>query len=571
MAADYEEANKQAESIINDAVKLLTRDITIPQYRGVSTSGVKKELGKATSTRDTTSRIIDTEAARNTEATRREQIAIEASGQAVADKAVADQDRAEQVANTNKYYAQLFGLEMDPSSDYAQLATHMRKSVRPDAERKLEEVRAMQAVGPLDNPMEWLVNQIQLPSRIEDYNRTADAVNSMQQILDDSVATAAAAETYSNRAIPTITKAQSAAVAASAKAKADELKAKADQDLAKVNVDFATKKLSNDMAIANATIHTTQLELSNAQHAHAAQIQAIQIADTHANRLLKAGELLEKLQDTKALDKLLANYDTTMGKPAGTTTKSTFKMLPSAQRENIVAIAAGSIGFGPYTGLENIQRARFGPEVAPATVKFAQFLQAEASTIDKANVVATTPKELIQEKLDQILKNKVMDKVKLAYQPGNPFYELSPAEMIASGEVGAATQLAKVLEDLAKKPGPVPTNFVIESIMKEWKNPSEAGQVVAAYYKNNIKLRNSSMNTKAFGVDLIGTYVVPSQVGAGAFDLTNPAEATKYILIKAVKDRMLELRSGNISTGQFQKDFPEGVDPAIIRARRGTP
>lgn len=574
---DIDEANRQADVLVQQGVNLLTREITIPNYGGVSTKGARTELTRASATRDATSRVIDNETTKAAESTAREAVALRGMGQADADKALADQAKAQSIADMNQRFAELFGVSGDSSSDAAILMQRLRPE-REKAQQLLAKLQKDQSIGLLDNPLDWLVNQINNPARVDEYNRQADSVNTMQSILDTSVATAAAYMQFNEKSIPTVTTAQAVATAAKAKAGAEKLVEDANQALAKQNVDFATKKMANDISLASATINTTQLEMQNAHAVYASKIQAIQLTETHAARLLKAADLLETIErkhdareSTKAVQVLLDNYDTITGHPKGTTTKYMFDKLPSAARENIVGIASGSIGAGPYTALENFQRARPGPEIAPNTLKFFQFLADQAKTINKTDVTANTPKELVSEKLDQILRQKVGAELALAYKPGNTFYELSPAEMINSEAVGSNTQLAKILEPLTKQPGAVPTTFVVEAIMKEYQNPTEAGAIIASYYKKNMQLRNSSMNTRSGGIALVETYEVPLRVGAIAeksFDLADPAGATKYVLMKQVQDRLMSLRSGNSTVGQFQQQYPEGAGAEVSRIRK---
>jgi hypothetical protein len=121
----------------------------------------------------------------------------------------------------------------------------------------------------------------------------------------------------------------------------------------------------------------TALQIQQEGEKLKAKIYAINQAETNASRLLKAAELLEKLEKTKGLDVLLKNYDRTMGHPEGTTTRYNFERLGEVQRQNIIAAGAGSLGplNDPLSSLEIFQASRPGPGLSLETRGFANYLQ----------------------------------------------------------------------------------------------------------------------------------------------------------------------------------------------------
>jgi hypothetical protein len=124
--------------------------------------------------------------------------------------------------------------------------------------------------------------------------------------------------------------------------------------------------------------------------------------------------------------------------------------------------------------------------------------------------------------------------------------------LAAPGAIDPKSKLAKILEPLSKQTGNVPSDMVIANIMSEFENPSEAGAVIADYYKKNMILRNTYMNSKLFGIELPTTYhfrrgtsiyggVVKDTYGSGVdYDLTDAAQATKLVLRKQLDKTMIE-------------------------------
>jgi len=546
---DVEKARQMADDLVSSAISSLKQPISIPTTKGINLTEAETQTRRARDSRDVTNRAIDTETDRANIAAGKHQEALTREGSASADKIMADQARVQQEADLSKYYARLLGVSEDPDADIALLSQQIRQ-IRPTAEAKLRRVQEMQSVGFLDNPLEWVVNRIQLPAAIGDYNQEANLVNYLQSTIDNSIKNYQDISTHAPKGIPTITIASAKADADRIKALADKNKSIVDETLAKTNVTFAVQKLANDINIANATDSMSRIQLSNEQMKYQSLVNAINLADTHAKRLLEAARLIEKLEGTKGLDIVLANYDRIMGHPVGTNTRYTFEKFAEPQRQNMIAIGSGSIGAGPYEGMINYYRSRPGPGVSKETARLFAFIRDQADKVENSTEIQAIDKEHKSSFINKKLKDQLSLEINDASRNGNIFYEMTPAAMIASGAVPAGSQLAKVLEPFTKQSGNIPTNMVIEAINKEYPNPSDAGAVIADYYSRNIQLRNSVMNTSLAGISLPRNYKI--KVGIfGEFsrfnlDLTRPEEATKYIL--------------GLRTNKMVKDvFPYGI------------
>lgn len=526
---EYKEAQEQADQLISGAVAELKRPSEIPNYKSVDTSAFKKEVQRVDTSREVAQMTVGAERDRYNDAAQAEKEAIGRSGAADADKIRADADRAKLEASI--YTGIINSLGVNPE-DIAAVGARLREA-RPAAEAKLRDIQQAQRVSPLDNPLEWFSNQVTLPSQIKDYNRETDFVTSLEHTLEESITTANNAALLNSKSIPTITAAQAQASASKALSEAAKAQAQADERLAAQNINFAQQKLANDLALANMTKDSTQLDIQQANTEFQAQIHRITVADNHTNRLLRAAELLEKIQDKKQTELLLKNYDKVIGNPAGTTSIFLFNKLPATERENIAAIAVGSGGADPFNSLVNVARARPGPLFT--STKLFNWLQGEAETVSKTPEINAIDKQLQPAAISKRLKARVDEEKAQAYKPGNIFYEASPAEMIASGAVDKDSELAKVLAPFAQTGQSVPTGVVVAAITDKWKNPSEAGAVLSDYYKRNVILRNSTVNYRLAGITPDSNYIVPMNLGilGGriSFDLTNPADATKMILM----------------------------------------
>lgn len=547
---DVEQANAEIDALLKGAVTSLKQPIEEPNYNKVDTSGLKRKIEKVDTQAEVANLQIGVERDRFNAANAEEQRAILARGQAEADLAIADQEKAKQEADLTLEIANALGVN---PSDIAAVGEKLRTE-RPKAEAMLREIQQRQSTSPIDNPLEWITSRLTMKPMIDGYNRQADIVNSLEQTLSDSLGTAQSAAAFANRTVPAISAAQAAAKAKALVAESQKLAAQADEKLALQNVTFAQQRLANDLAVAGLTKESTAQDLQQANAEFQAAIQKIAFADSHANRQLKAAELLDKLNRTKSMDVLLENYDRIIGNPKGTTNRYTFEKFGEAQRTNMVAIGAGSGGTDPYQALVNLT----GSGIRPGPLFTSGRLL--GSVRDWAAEIGADPKiQLLDEKQKPLMiGKKLSERIELekqsAYKPGNIFYELSPKEMILSGNVDKDSQLAKVLEPFATQEGNIPTGVVVAAIENQWKNPAEAGAVLSDYYKKNMLLRNSTQNYRLVGVVPDAGYKVPISVGPFGdrmkLDITQPQDATKMILFMR-KNKMIGEAFQDVSHGTF--------------------
>lgn len=551
--ADGAEAARMADSLVQGAITSLRRPVTVPKAPSMDLSSLEDSVSAAIDQNEAAQESIDTGRKDYRAANEGQQSAIRAEGKASADRIMADQARAEEVANTERYFASMFGITKDSDAEIARVAKTLAEN-RPIAEEKLRKVQKMQSVGPLDNPLSWIVNQLQLPAAVDDYNREADVINGLQDSIDGAIKTAQDAATFANRGIPTITVRQANASAAIQLHLSEKNAQVAAENLAKQDVAFAVQKLSGDLAVANMTGDLTRQQMEVEKLKYQGMINEINLADTHAKRMLEAARLLETLEKTKGLDIILAQYDLTMGHPKGTTTRYTFEKFSEPQRQNIIANGSGSLGADPFMGMLNWFMSRPGPNAAPETVKLMNWLRDKSEVIGQDPLVQRTDEKQKPMVISQKLKEQLLQEIAgSAGKPGTLFYELEPATMIASNALPATSKLAIALEPLTKQTGPIPTATILATIREAYPNPNEFGAVVSEYYQKNVSLRNGSMNTSLIGVKLPTNYTIAIPPVGGLFikpkfDLTKPEEATKYALYK---DTEKLLRVAATAAGAF--------------------
>lgn len=537
------------DDLLTQAAQQFQKPINIPTFGGVSTKGVKTEVDRAKQSRDALDKTIGSSQDLLISATAKEKDAIQAEGEAKAQGEYANADRAKQIADTHTYFNKLFGVEADPSEAISVLAK-AQTELEPQVAQQAKEIHDMQAVGPLDNPLEWLVNGLQLPSKIQAYNSNVTEVQNLQDAIESGIQNANTAGEQATKGIPTVTAAQAKAKADQAKAEANKLSAAADDNLARTSVTFAQAKLAGDMSIADATIKTSSLDLENAKMQYQSQINAINLADTHAQRLETAAKFYEQISTLKAGDSVISNADKILGYQPGTHNRTNIKFMTQADRDNFIAIgASGSFGSNPVDAFVSIKKARTGPVISEDTTKLVTYLNDKLTTSNNTASGMLTNGKLLPEQKEAAVKTMVNTAIKAdmetASKPGNIFHEMSPATMIASGQIPATSRIGQILKPIATGETPADPAVIANTLMAGIDNDSNAGLALADYYQKNMELRNKSMAFGSFGIIPSDEYKVPvgGMFGSMRLDLTKSGDATKYITYLRLKQRVSQARN----------------------------
>lgn len=534
--------------MLSSAVGVLNTPINAPKAAGVNTAPFQKELERTKQSRNELDQTIAT--GKQTLATATEQTKAGIDQKASGDTAEvnANQDRAQLIADQNQWVNELYGINTKEDGEVAKTAIQAR-NLKDDALQKLDDIKQKQSVGLLDSPIDFLVNTIQLPSDIETYNTTAAQANLLQHYSEDIMKNSSAAQAQLEKGVPTITTAQAAAKATIIAGLATQAKAAADENLAKANLTFAQNKMAADISVLEGQGKLSQLQLENSKAAYSAAINNIQLADTHATRLLKAAELIEKIGDQKSLEAIIKGYDAATGKAPGTTSVFAWKGLPSAMKEEIVAIGStGTFGSNPVQALISFARSAPGANVSEQTRTLMGFTAQEMQKAEERGEIKNEVDGAKKaQKLSTAVTSSITGAMNTASQgPQNPFYELSPTAMIKAGFVPPNTPFGKVLQQWADTKTQPTTAQVLAGVQASagTDNPVELGQIAAQYYQVNMIARNSLFNLKTIGIQeqMPSNYTIKAGgvLGMGSYklDLTKPEDATKYFLLQKNRDAL---------------------------------
>ena len=566
----YEEAKNESDVLLKRAVKELQTPLGIPTTSGVSLRDTENSIAKAKTSRDSLDAILDTEGGRFSAAIAAEQKAITAggidkagnaiSGQAGADMAMATQARAQRDADLMQNLINIMGASVP---DLADLAAKSR-SEGEIARAKLSKVQEMQALSPMDNLPGWIITQMALPSVVKDYNRQADIANQIEADLTNRIQTTRAAQEMSGKGMPVITTDEALATAKARKAEADKEIALSEKQLAAQNTSFANAKLAADMSIANADINKSQLQIKNEEMAYTSKLNAVKLAQTNTERLIKAGELAASLADSHALDLAIEQADNYLGNPKGTHNRFSLKMLSAKERDNFMAFAAGNAGIGPYSAYVNVMNAGAGPLFGEQKTKMFQWIGDKIPAIRKELVTKGVPKEEHEIYMNkQLVAFYEKEAATAANTTSSIMHELTPTEMLRQNPGLVNTPVGQALLDFKDVKGNVATEDVLGAIAKRYPgDPVKAGIATSEFYQKNIALRNQVMQLDSIGIKPPTDYILVVSDPRTAFgtntpvDLTNPSKATSWFLFRAIQAKMDKVLGNSGSWNPLDPNIP---------------
>lgn len=541
--------SSDADSLFKSAIDILSRDVPTPKYQGIDIKPVKREVDKASASRDASKTTIDESTKLNSEAVGREKSGYLEKAAAESEMATAEAARDAQIASKNDAFNLVLDAQRETAKAVAESSAFIIQA-KPAADAKLQAVQEMQSVGFMDNPLEWAYNSIQLPAKIKDYNRDAQRINSAQDAIDAGLKTVKDIADGATKSVPNTTAAMAVAKGREAAAKAQILSAQADENLAKINVEFAGRKLAGDLAVAAQTENMTRLQQADNHARFQAQVQAIAVADTHANRLIAASKLMTQIGENQHMrEVVLANYDRMTGREEGTTTLIAYNKMPPDIRAKIESIGGSSTYGQPYDALQDLRKLRVGEKLPEATKRLMSFLsdkerehEATIQTDFGALVAGNKMNKADESKYRENFLNEQLKK-DLQKELDNPdnsklFRAPNPQEIIGSGMIKSDSQLGKMLEPLTKTTTPIAADIIATQIYAASKNATEAGAMLSQYYSAARAMTVSASNLAAINdVKITPGYVVYAKMGAFMkpvpFDISNPAEATRYMLINA--------------------------------------
>lgn len=547
---------------------------SVPGFKSADTAKYMDTLSQIQHLYSGDSRDIDEQRTAYGKATAQEKQGMQAEAAGGMEKNIADQAKAQKIADiqsklnfefgldgTNDRISEKIGQFHKINDEYLMVEranTNLKESVAQDAAKLREE----SSVSFLDDPIRWLEGIFTIPQM----NDTVEAGVKQTQILDskaaglkeatasiqgdinETISAANAAAEARSKALPSITAAQAAAGNNIIAAKATEATAKADQDLARQNSAFAGIKFAEAAAANSAEHGAVALAQQQSEQEWRAGVTAVSKAASDAEAKLRIVDLMTKMQDNQQIIGMLKLAETRMGYPPGTLTLSRYKGMPDTQREYIFGQALGFTGSTPGDAFFNMRDAAAkgiqpGPNTSPQTRKMITDMKGFVEQLSASNEfktkIAGLPKEQQQAMLKQavneryaILKNNPTQATDV-----NPYYEVTPTTVATLAPSIAQTKIGKILQPFVGQPTSPTTGMVISALRDGAADSTEAARMISQYYQLNVKVRNSVTDFQSFGAKPAESYQYSYRIPGPIFssgntrvDLTNETEVKNMLL-----------------------------------------
>ncbi len=505
--------------------------------------------------------------ARTREEIKRQEIA---SGEAQAEEKLAEQRRAQEIADAaREVQARFGGNARDPSSLASDLVGRIREE-SAIARDQLATIRQRASVGVLDNPLEFLVNAIELPQVAADYNTRATQIDAMNSELTRIENRAKEQTQLAHATIPTITAEQAAAAAK--RITMESAKRASAQDLALITskITYSQQALSNiyQGVVAEAGMSSQQQSAAIANFN--SRMDAIKFAESSTRREAETALAMEKLTDLRAKKQAIAVAAAAYGHDPERFTLSMFERLPAKEQFRFMSGAlSGTYGANPYDAWKNVNNFA-GPNLPQTTKDWQKQIGAMVQQIT-SSIKPHTPEFAAYEKDKELyVSRKLAERLStLSTMPVTEatsfLKELPPAAMARAFANFDKTVAGTVLGPLVTLETAPSTATVVSTIAKGLaaKGVPTTGQAyaISQYYLQNIQERNRNSNAGGYKIDLPKTYPVMLDSGRSsqAVDLTKPEQVQIYLLRQVqgmTLDEMFRQTRANAQAAQEQDPTP---------------
>lgn len=464
-----------------------------------------------------------------------------AKGEAEAEAKLAEQRRSQEIADAaREVQARFGGNARDPNSLASDLALRIREESAV-AREQLASIRERASISVLDNPLQFLLNAIELPQVAADYNTRATKIDAMNSELTRIENRTKEQTQLAHATIPTITAEMAAASAKRATMEAAKQASMQDLALITSKIQYSQQALANIYQSVVAEGNMSSQQQSAAIANFNSRMEAIKFAESATRREAETALAMEKLTDLRAKKQAIAVAAAAYGHDPEKFTLSMFERLPAKEQFRFMAGAfSGTYGANPYDAWKNVN-AFAGPNL-PQTTKDWQAMIGSMVQQITSSVKPNTPAFTEYEKdkdlyISRRLAAKLAELSTTPVTEASSFLkELPPAAMAQAYNNFPRSVAGAVLGPLLTLETAPTTATVVDTIAKglATKGVPTTGQAyaIAQYYQMNIQERNRNSNAGGYKIDLPKNYTVMLNARGRSMtvDLTKPEQVHLYLL-----------------------------------------
>lgn len=510
--------------------------------------------------------------------------AVQAGAAAKQQEIDAAQQRSQAIADTAMSALNLFDSNStNPDSKVSRAAALLNQKDEEMMKQAADISRVSQATL-LDDPITAMFAPLLIPTMKQNYNANVQQVNTLQNVVDESVRQANNQYSMQAAAIPTITVQQAAAQKEVAAQAANIEASQAKMEAAKLNTNLYFERAKASMQQYDIAYRQGANQRDENYKAYNSKVEAARFsASQWMQRLQLADAALQLTENTQnelfRLQMIKQGMGVT-GQPEeviNALTIDTAKNLPKSWADTMFQKGfTGALGADPLQAMIELQKIP-GPKLPPPTVKTYQLLKNQENAVlsklkNDPKFAAASGKEqatILQQAYGQQLKDtfkSANDKTPLAIP--KPNIVLSTPAITGNDSKGNIVQVPlpklsaasqQILKPLANSKAEVSDSQVISTLASQLlgrgATPNFARNEIMTYVNNAIAIRNQGMDFTrfAFGSDpeLMGATRRYNVRGPGGglfnpevpYDLTNPAMVDSFILQIKRQDAFNRLES----------------------------
>lgn len=486
--------------------------------------------------------------------------------------------RAREVATQDQVNKALknFGLDFtDDTSPVMQLSAQLNQK-QTQLQQQMAKIDSLRGTSLLDNPLKWIVNNIQLDSAESDYNMLQKEVSSISNLIHER----AAAGQEATRAILSANSIQSEGEFNSALEVAARTTANANIE-AKIRAMSTGVQALHESFTASKEDIGTRIELYRLKsqadkETRDRRLDSIQLesAQIHLNELKKS------LAGKEVYSNLVKKSAIALGLPASsilTLPVEALEKVPGVTDAIPTLVAAGSVGQGPYSAYLTAISAGGGlyaPEYRQRGKKWVEDIVQSIDVAPEKHGLKTLPTKM-QDRIplyDAILRKKAAEEILNSKDNDQSVLtKMYPiGEYLKANSLKDNKLLREVIPGESLKTemlsGEALLNYAVEGVKTGKYTSAQLAEDIKAIMNQHVDFINRSIAPDLLNLPKLGRYVIPTN-GPGA--LSTAVATGRYTSIKFVD----LLNSGmtkaaidaRVKTDQWNKEFRDSIKFPLMR------
>lgn len=512
-----------------------------------------------------------------------QQVAYDSFFQGVQAQATAEQAKAQQIADTNKYFNDLMGVGASPDAIASQVARHQSQEIVPAMLEKAKQLTSLAQINPADDPWFGLGLEESIAQVEGQFNKLNEVNTKLDSAIDNAITQSQNRALRVNSTIPTVTKEELAGKLQQQEADTALKKAVVQESRVKDSVTLLNQQTQALLTANQAVIQKESQKRENQKFNIGQAQEAARFNMSKEQWSMQAKLTLAEVEKTEAADQqllILANQGAKMLGAQPFTSQEQFKAFqktsPAVAQRLLESATMGSIGPNPAEAFKLVRDPKtgaflLGGNLGPQAVKAVQIMAKArqiAEPISAAQQAQTKDKAELA-RLDVANHNKavadIFQQPALRAEAGlnvpgpKEIFQVYASNPAFVEKFKLHPEAVKALAPLAKANAQANDSTIVQTLVAALESkgfkPEQIASQVSTYFAGATTLRNSQVDGARFGFNneprvaaAMRTYEtrVSLPVGDMGIDVTKPASVKNYLLRRQTQQLMQDPMSRSV-------------------------